>query len=120
MTPNDFTFTVTMPGDVRLIGAVRQLAAQAAGYAQLTGDAAEGWAGHVERATQAAIAAAAPPPTSIQLRFSGNGRAIDVVITGEGGKSAVLPRSSAIGDVRIEWRADGSCLTCHIRQRLPA
>jgi hypothetical protein len=56
MTPTDFTFLLTMPGDARLIGAVRQLATQAAGYAQLTPDAAEGLAGHVERATQAAIA----------------------------------------------------------------
>jgi hypothetical protein len=120
MTPTDFTFTLTMPGDERLIGAVRQLAAQAAGYAQLTGDAVEGWAGHVDRATQAAIAAAAPPPTPIQLRFSGDGRALDVVITAEGAKSAALPRSLAVGDVRIDWSADGSRLTCHIRQPLPA
>jgi hypothetical protein len=119
MTPTDFTFLLTMPGDARLIGAVRQLATQAAGYAQLTPDAAEGLAGHVERATQAAIAATETPPTPIQFRFTGDGRAIDVVISSEHAAAAPLPRSSAIGGVMIEWSADGSRLICHIRQPLP-
>jgi hypothetical protein len=119
MTPTDFEFTVTMPGDVRLIGAVRQLAAQAAGYAQLTADAAEGLAGHVERAAQATIAASRKSPGPIHLRFSGDGRGIDVVISGEPMTADTLPRSSSIGDVMIDWSHDGSRLTCHIRQPLP-
>ena len=119
MTPTDFTFLLTMPGDARLIGAVRQLAAQAAGYAQLTPDAAEGLAGHVERATEAAIAATKAPPAPIELRFTGDTSAIDVVISSEGSVAPALPRSSAIGGVMIEWSADGSRLICHIRQPLP-
>jgi hypothetical protein len=119
MTPTDFEFTLTMPGDARLVAAVRQLAAQAAGYAQLTADAAEGLAGHVERATQAAIATNGVP-TTIHLRFSGDARAIDVVISGEAAAAAPLPRSSSIGDVLIEWSSEGARRTCRIRQPLPA
>ena len=120
MTPTDFEFTLTMPGDARLIGAVRQLAAQAAGYAQLASDVAEGLAGHVERATQAAIAATHAPSAPIQLRFLGDAHAINVTISGESASAPTLPRSASIGDVAIEWSADGSRLTCHIRQPLPA
>jgi hypothetical protein len=108
MTPTDFEFTLTMPGDARLVAAVRQLAAQAAGYAQLTADAAEGLAGHVERATQAAIATNGVP-TTIHLRFSG-----------EPAAAVPLPRSSSIGDVLIEWSSEGARRTCRIRQPLPA
>src|SRR5215218_10347784 len=39
MTPTSFAFTLTMPGDPRLVAAVRHIAVQAAGYAQLTAEA---------------------------------------------------------------------------------
>ena len=50
MTPTSFAFTLTMPGDERFVGAIRQLAAQAASYAQLPAEAGEVLAGHVEQA----------------------------------------------------------------------
>jgi hypothetical protein len=39
MTPTSFEFTLILPGDARLVDAVKGLTAHAAGYAQL-GDAA--------------------------------------------------------------------------------
>ena len=55
MTPTAFEFTVTMPGDVRLVEAIRQLAAQAAGYAQLTADASAALAATLSARPQAAM-----------------------------------------------------------------
>jgi hypothetical protein len=116
MTPTDFEFTLTLPGDTRLIGAVRQLAAQAAGYAQQTSDAGERLATHVERAI--AVIVDATPSTSVHARFSGDAQAIDVVITCEGASPRSLPGPSANDGLTVDWRTEGSRHTCHIRQLL--
>lgn len=119
MTPTDFEFTVTMPGDARLVGTVRQLAAQAADYAQLTAGAGEGFAGHVARATEAAIAEApAPPP--IHVRFAGGERAIDVVISWDAAAAPADRPALATGGVTVDWSSKGSRHTCRIRQTIPA
>jgi len=120
MTPTDFEFTVTMPGDARLVGAVKQLAAQAAGYAQLSADAGEGLARHVERATETAIASTNVPHGPIHVRFTANPSAIDVFISFDAAASAAAPASTSSGDVSVKWSADGSRRTCHIRQPISA
>ena len=53
MTPTSFEFTLTLPGDARLVDAVKGLTAHAAGYALLGDSAREGLAGQVAAATQA-------------------------------------------------------------------
>src|SRR5262245_28131306 len=115
MTPTDFEFTVTMPGDMRLVGAVKQLAAQAAGYAQLTGDAGARLASQVEHATESAIASSSIPHHPIQLRFAATRHAIDVVITTDAGASAVAPVSSASDGLTVDWSTEGARHTCRIR-----
>ena len=120
MTPTDFEFSVEMPGDVRLLGAVRQLAAHAAGYAQLTAEAGQGFARLVERATEAAMAVLTAPQSAISLRFAGSGRAIDVLISCDAMSTPTTHHPVSPGGVSVQWQSDGSRQTCHIRQPLPA
>lgn len=109
-----------MPGDSRLVGAIRQLAAHAAGYAQLSTDASEDLALQVERATEAAIAATQVQDAPIEFRFSGDDTAVKVLISCEAAESADPPDPISNNGVSVDWTADGSRHTCHIRQRIPA
>ena len=120
MTPTSFQFSITMPGDDRFVGAVRLLAAHAAGYAQLTAEAGAALAHHVERATEAAVEAAKSKNAPIELRFSGDEGTVNIHITCEAAGSARPPRSSHGEGVSVDWSANGSRHTCHIRQRIPA
>lgn len=120
MTPTSFDFTVTMPGDARLAGAIRQLAAHAAGYAQLAPEAKQHLAGHVASATEAAIAAAMADHAPIEFRFSGGEDEIEVVISCPADPSAPPPPSMVNGQVSVQWSAAGTRHVCHIRQQLPA
>lgn len=117
MTPTSFEFTVTMARDERLAGAVRQLAMHAAGYAKLPREAGEGLAGHVERATEAAMAAA-PDRRPIQVTFAGAPDCLEVVISCECGVSPEMPPSVTSGAISVDWTREGSRHTCRIRQRI--
>lgn len=120
MTPTEFDFTVRIPGDARLVGAIRQLTAHAAGYAQLTADAGEHLAAHVERATETAISASAGGTAAlIEYRFRADADAIVVVFSLSVAPSTPRPAPTASNDVTVEWTADGTRHVCHIRQRLP-
>src|SRR5688572_8604323 len=107
MTPTSFEFTVTLPVDSRLVGAIRQLAAHAAGYAQLAADAREALARHVERATKTAIASARTPAGLIGFEFSGDEGAVSIVITCDAAAGTPPPRSSSGEGVSVDWKADG-------------
>jgi hypothetical protein len=118
MTPTEFDFTVTMPGDSRLVGAIRQLTAHAAGYAQLATDAGEAFADHVQDATEAAIAASNVQGALIRYRFTADPEAIVVVFSCEVPSSASRPGSAARNGVTIDWTSEGSRYVCRIRQPL--
>ncbi len=120
MTPTAFEFTLTMPGDVRLVSAVRQLAAQAAGYAQLSTTASEGLATEVERAATAAIAATKVRDAEIEVRFSGDENAVNVHISCDCRASAPTPHAVSNNGMSVDWTSEGSRQTCRIRQRLSA
>ena len=83
MTPTSFEFTVTMPGDARLVDAVRQLAAQTAGYAQLPAEERHGWTSNVVHATEAAIESTSGQAAPIEFCFSGTATVVTVVISCE-------------------------------------
>jgi hypothetical protein len=119
MTPTEFEFTVHIPGDARLVGAIRQLTAHAAGYAQLTPDAGEHLAAHVERATEAAISASATDTAPIEYRFRADADAIVVVFSLRVTASTPRPAPVRSNDVTVEWTAEGTRHVCHIRQQLP-
>jgi hypothetical protein len=120
MTPTSFEFTLILPGDQRLIGAVRLLAAQAAGYAQLTADASEILAAHVARATETAVTAGGDARATIRVRFSGDQATVHVVISCATRSSTPLPTSTSSDGLRVEWTADGNQRTCNIRHRVPS
>ena len=84
MTPTAFEFTVTMPGDVRLLEAIRLLALQVAGYAKLTADATAALAADVERETQAAMTSTTQHPPPIEFVFSGDARGVSITISHAG------------------------------------
>ena len=120
MTPTSFEFTLTLPGDARLVDAVRGLTAHAAGYASLGDSAREGLAGQVAAATEAAMAAARGPDSPIGLRFTGDDEAITVVISCEAAASAPRPASTSSSDATVDWETQGSRHVCHIRHRISA
>ena len=118
MTPNSFEFTLTLPGDLRLLGAVRQLANQAADYAQLAPESRTELAAEVERAAGAAIGQAAGGP--IEIVFSGTDTAVTVTISCSSSADAPHPTSSAAEGISVEWTNARGRRICHIRQRVPA
>lgn len=120
MTPTSFDFTVTMPGDNRLVGAIRELTRQAGGFARLPAEATNDLAGHVERATGDAIAATGAEDVPIAFRFSGTDEAVGVEISCDATPKADTPASTREGPVTVVWSAQGTRHTCRIRRRLPA
>lgn len=69
MDPTSFRFLLTMPGDLRLVGVIRELATHAGTYAQLASDAAGAFAQQVADATEAAIAETGVQDAPIEFRF---------------------------------------------------
>jgi hypothetical protein len=118
MTPNEFDFTVRMPGDERLVGAIKQLTAHAAGYARLTPAAGEALATQVERATESAIAAATARVPAIEYRFTADPEQLVVTFSCDATHAAKHPSSDVTNGVTIEWTTDGSRHVCRIRQPL--
>jgi hypothetical protein len=119
MTPTSFEFTLTMPGDVRLVGAVRQLTAHAAGYAQLSPEAGAALTDHVERAAEAAVEACLTRHAPIELRFSAEDGVINVHIACDAAQTSSPPRSTREKGVTVDWSKNGSRHLCHIQQRSP-
>lgn len=111
---------MTLPGDSRLVDAVRRLTAHAAGYALLGDLAREELAGQVAAATEAAMAAAPGASAPINVRFTGDEASITVVISCEAGASLPRPASASAGSVTVAWATEGSRHVCHIRHRISA
>lgn len=81
MSPQSFHITVTVPGDPRLIGVVRDLCAHAVGYAKVAEAAG---ASLCERAAQAARRAAADRPgVPCALAIECAGGELRVTVAGE-------------------------------------
>jgi hypothetical protein len=120
MTPTSFEFTLTLPGDARLVEAVKGLTAHAAGYAQLGESAREGLAGLVAAATEAAMAATSNGGMPIDLRFTADDEALTVVLSVHVRASAPQPASTSAGEITVDWVTEGSRHVCHIRHRMSA
>ena len=93
MTPNSFEFTLTLPGDARLLEVIRALVTQTAGYAQLTTDASRTLVAEVARAAQA-MSTPRTDGASLELVFSGNDQAITIKISSDRQPSAERPQSA--------------------------
>lgn len=97
MSPNSFAFSLTVPPDLKLAGAVQALATQAAGYVQLPEDGAKTFAADVQSALAGAIGAANGQP--LEIAFAGDEAAVTVTIA---------------------WTAAGARQTRQVRQQIAA
>jgi hypothetical protein len=81
MDPTSFQFVLTLPGDNRLVGAVRDLSAHAATYAKLPGDVIQSFARKVADEMQSAIDNTGIQDAAIEFRFSGTADALLVTLS---------------------------------------
>lgn len=81
MDPTSFQFRLTMPGDSRLVGAVRNLSLQAASYAKLTSEAGRAFAQNVTNATESAIESTGVQDAPIEFHFDGAAGTVRVTIS---------------------------------------
>ncbi len=65
MSPESFNFTVTLPGDHRLVGVVRDLCAHAVNYAKLPEDAGASFCNRVADAALQAVASRPDAPCAL-------------------------------------------------------
>jgi len=80
VSPESFEFTLTVRGDVRLVGVVRGLCAHAAGYARLAEAAGAAFCERVTRAAEEA--AAAHPDKPCRLVFDCHDGELRVTVAG--------------------------------------
>lgn len=113
-----FEFTMTLPGDTRLVGAVRDLAAHAAKYAMLAEPAAAALADRVAKAAETVIATTGGQDAPVEVRFTGGGSRLQVEVTREAPASGAVPESSSEPGLTITWTRSGSRQTCLIAHRL--
>ncbi|MEZ5284532.1 MAG: hypothetical protein R2712_06935 [Vicinamibacterales bacterium] len=81
MSPESFKFTLTLPGDPRLVGVVRDLCSHATGYAELPASAGASFCDQVLTLAEAAVAAR--PDTPCPLVFDCSDRQLRVTIAGQ-------------------------------------
>jgi hypothetical protein len=99
MDSTSFRFFVTMPGDSRLVGAVRDLANQAGAYANLAASETGAFVQQVAAATESAIAATGVQDSPIEFRFF---------------------RSADVLRVTITWHANGADGQREVEHKTPA
>lgn len=117
MDATSFEFTLRMPGDPRLVGAVRDLTAHAASYAHLEAGAASVLASQVTAATEVAIAASGAQDTPVDFRFLREGGTLSVSIGVDAVRAAAWPTSGGNG-LTVDAARHGTRETCLITQRL--
>lgn len=81
MSPESFKFTLTVPGDARLVGVVRDLCAHAAGYARLSEPAGASFCDRVLQAAESAVAAG--PGRPCPLAFDCSDGELRVTVAGQ-------------------------------------
>jgi hypothetical protein len=81
MEPTSFQFVLTMPGDSRLVAAVRDLSVHAATYANAGPEVGKRFAQQVAEAAETAIRATGLQDAPIEFRFDGSARAVCVTIS---------------------------------------
>jgi hypothetical protein len=81
MDPTSFQFVLTVPGDNRLVGAVRDLSAHAGTYAQLSGEVTQSFAARVAEAMQSAIDATGIQDAPIEFRFDRSASSLRVTLS---------------------------------------
>lgn len=114
MDATSFQFKMTMPGDERLVDAVRVLTAHAAKYAELSDDAARTFVDDVLTAATVSAHAAGGADGVVELRFDRTVDRLDVTIEWEGRAPSAAQRSAAKAG---EWSHQGRRQRCLISHR---
>ncbi len=117
MDATSFEFTLRMPGDLRLVDAVRDLTAHAASYARLEAGAASVLAAQVTAATEVAVAASGAEDAPVDVRFLRAGETLSVSIGCDAVRAAAWPTSAGNG-LTVDTARHGTRETCLITQRL--
>jgi hypothetical protein len=81
MDANSFQFLLTMPGDKRMIGALRDLCAYAATYANVEASRGQAFAEEVVDTAQNIAAATGASDAPLEFRFEADAAAIRVTIS---------------------------------------
>ena len=117
MDATSFEFTLSMPGDARLVGAVRDLTTHAASYAKLDGARAQVLAAQVTAAAEAAIEASGAQDSPVDFRFVREGATLTVSIGLDAARGAAWPAANG-GGLTVDTARQGTRETCLITQRL--
>jgi hypothetical protein len=117
MDSTAFEFSLRLPGDARLVGAVRDLTAHAATYARLEPSAADGLADQVLAATEAAVRASGAQDAPLDFHFVREGGTLTISIGVDAAVPAAWP-PSAREDMAVDSARQGTRDTCLITQRL--
>jgi hypothetical protein len=120
MDATSFEFSMQLPGDRRLLLAVRDLAAHAANYALLGQPAASNLADEVAAATEAAIASCHGVDAPLALDFRRHATGFEVVIRCEAGDALKTPPSPTAQGLTVAWAREGVQHVCRITQRVTA
>lgn len=81
MEPHSFQFVLTLPGDTRLVGAVRDLTAHAASYAKLASDVSRSFADRVADEMQSAIDTTGIQDSPLEFHFTASADTLLVTLT---------------------------------------
>lgn len=81
MDPTSFRFLLTMPGDERLVGAIRELATHAGVYAKLPSEEAGAFVERVASAAESLIADLSARDVPLEFRFFRSPDLLRVTIT---------------------------------------
>jgi hypothetical protein len=118
MDATSFQFTMTIPGDERLVGAVRDLTMHAAKYAQLSDDDVRTLVDDVLSAAAVSAPAAGSVNGMVVFRFDRTADRLDVTIEWEGRTPTPPLGSRSSGSTSIQWTHDGRRQRCLISHRV--
>jgi hypothetical protein len=119
MTSTSFEFTMSMPGDERLIPAVRDLAAHACAYAGLAEAASASLTSQVTATTSAAMAAARGRNGDVQFRFTRENDTLTVAVGLDSpGQASWPPTVEGAEGLTVRTEREGGRETCLVIQRV--
>jgi hypothetical protein len=115
MDATSFQFTMTMPGDDRLMETVRDLTAHAAKYAQLAEPVAQAIVDQVLAA--ATVSSRTAGASAVELRFERTPDRFDVAIEWDGRPPAGNHPHRDGDSTSVEWSHDGHRQRCLVSHR---
>lgn len=119
MDATSFQFTMTMPGDERLVGAVRDLTMHAAKYAQLSDRDIRTLVDDVLSATEVSASAAGGANGVVEVRFERTADRLNVAIEWEGRPPSAAHGPRTTDSTSTRWTHDGRRQRCLVSHRAP-